>query len=390
MESANSLCRRAVQSSIAPRHILATLTPIHGLCTTTAMSLTSDSNASPNLVSVANNAGPLPVTPLPDFEAADACEPQVRACRMRLTVYGNHLSARVNNRKLTLASASAFEQKRMMHQEDESADSAATFFEDVPGFDPKAQPIPAEADEDELDGPDHPDYPPASDDLDSVELFEPCRREDRVRISRTNEFPWSAICYLIITKGGRKWRGSGFFISEDAIATAGHCIYSRRSGMATRIQVVPGRDASNWPFGTAVSRRFFTPAEWNRSQDAQFDYGVLRLANTTLGRRTGHFSFENLSASRLRAAKLNTAGYPSDMTPSSALHFNAGVATQVYEQRLYYMMDTWFGASGSPVWIKTAEQKRIAVGVHNYGHCPNKATRINARVLADLQNWVND
>lgn len=52
-------------------------------------------------------------------------------------------------------------------------------------------------------GPDHPDYPLASDDLDDAEprrALEPCGAENRVRKRQTDVFPWSAICYLIITK----------------------------------------------------------------------------------------------------------------------------------------------------------------------------------------------
>lgn len=267
------------------------------------------------------------------------------------------------------------------------SDSGDTVFEDVPGFEAQASLSPDDTDDQDLDGPDHPDYPPASDDLDIVEPLQPCGVENRRRIGNTSEYPWSAICYLILHKGGKKWRGSGFFISPDTVVTAGHCIYSPRSGQATKIQVIPGRDQRNWPFGSAASTEFYAPSEWMRGQDPQFDYGAVKLSSSTLGNRTGHFTIANLPSSRIRAANLNTAGYPSDITPSSAQHFNGGRARKVYDQRIYYLMDTWFGASGSPVWIKTADGQRLAVGIHNYGHCPNKASRINTRVYTDLLKW---
>jgi glutamyl endopeptidase len=262
-------------------------------------------------------------------------------------------------------------------------------YEDVDGW----QPLDAAAHrftEDDLDGPDHPEYPPASDDLEDYPdrtVFKPCGQENRVRKRDTDRFPWSAICYLIITKGGKKWRGTGFFISHDTIVTAGHCIYSPRSGSAVRIQVIPGRDEREWPFGSVVGREFYMPDEWRRSQMAAFDYGVIKLPDGNIGERTGFFPIANLSADALRASTYNIGGYPGDMRPSQALHYNGGPSGDVYNQRLYYLLDTAKGASGSPVWLRSGETRRV-VGIHNYGHCPNKATRINDRVFADLSAWM--
>lgn len=238
-------------------------------------------------------------------------------------------------------------------------------------------------------GPGHPELPPASDLLegegDPPVLFSPCGEENRVRQTDTRTWPWSAICYLIIHRGPNQYRGTGFFVAPDAVVTAGHCLHNR-FGYADRIQVVPGRDLEDWPFGSAVGRDFHVPTEWRRGRDAAFDYGVIRLPNSDLGAQTGVLPIADLAPEVLKASQLNTAGYPSDMTPSRALHFNAGPCDAVYRQRLQYFVDTWKGASGSPVWIKSGED-RVVVGIHNYGHCPNFATRINARVLQDLQTW---
>ena len=241
-------------------------------------------------------------------------------------------------------------------------------------------------------GPGHPELPPASDLLELEEeppaFASPCGEENRVRQSDTRSWPWSAICYLIIHRGRKQYRGTGFFIAPDAVVTAGHCVHSR-SGYADRIQVVPGRNLEDWPFGAAVAHDFQAPTEWRRERDRSFDYGVIRLPNGDLGARTGVLPIADLAPEVLKASQLNTAGYPSDMTPSRALHFNAGPCDAVHRQRLQYFVDTWRGASGSPVWVKSGEE-RVVVGIHNYGHCPNFATRINARVLADLKIWSTD
>lgn len=236
--------------------------------------------------------------------------------------------------------------------------------------------------------PGHPELPPASDLLETekLELLSPCGEENRVRQPQTKTWPWSAICYLIIRRGRKYYRGTGFFIAPDAVVTAGHCLHNR-TGYADSVQVVPGRDGEDWPFGSVLSRDFHVPTEWRRGRDAAFDYGVLRLPDGDLGGRAGVLPVAALETEVLKTSELNTAGYPSDIEPSTAMHFNAGPCDAVYAQRLQYFVDTWKGASGSPVWIKSGETRTV-VGIHNYGHCPNFATRINARVLQDLKAWA--
>lgn len=258
--------------------------------------------------------------------------------------------------------------------------------EDVQGWNPAV--LKRQANEG-LQPPDHPEYPPASDLLQTKEalLFAPCGEENRVRNTQTDVWPWSAICYLIMRRGRSYYRGTGFFVAPDAVVTAGHCLHSG-GHYADDIQIIPGRDEQRWPFGSVLARDFHVPEEWRRGEDPAFDYGLIRLRDGELGGKVGTFSLANLDPSILKASELNTAGYPSDMQPSSAQHFNAGPCDAVYAQRLQYFLDTWKGASGSPIWVKSG-QDRVVVGIHNYGHCPNLATRVNARVLEDLQTWMS-
>ena len=257
--------------------------------------------------------------------------------------------------------------------------------ESVAGWTPRA--IKQTLDEGLL-APGHPELPPASDLLETEEkpvILSPCGEENRVRQTNTRTFPWSAICYLIIRRGRRYFRGTGFFVAPDAVVTAGHCLHNR-SGYADSVQIVPGRNEDDWPFDSVLARDFHVPEEWRRGRDAAFDYGVIRLPNGDLGARTGVFPIADLTTEVLRASELNTAGYPADMKPSEAQHYNAGPCDAAYPQRLQYLVDTWKGASGSPVWVRSGEE-RVVVGIHNYGHCPNFATRVNARVLQNIRAW---
>ena len=84
---------------------------------------------------------------------------------------------------------------------------------------------------------------------------------------------------------------------------------------------------------------------------------------------------------------INNAGYAGDK-PFGTLWFNAGRITRVTSRRLYYMIETYGGHSGSPVW-RFHNNQRHAGGIHAYGGCPNKAARITREVFNNMMNWKN-
>ena len=70
--------------------------------------------------------------------------------------------------------------------------------------------------------------------------------------------------------------------------TAGHCVFSRgNGGWARSIEVIPGMDAANRPFGSQVATSFRSVNGWVNSSDPNFDYGAIVLPNCTLGTASG-------------------------------------------------------------------------------------------------------
>jgi V8-like Glu-specific endopeptidase len=214
-----------------------------------------------------------------------------------------------------------------------------------------------------------------------------CGRDDRVRISPATRIPWRWNCQLIITmaNGGRS-RCTGFFIGPRAVMTAGHCVYSRAAGgWARSIQVIPGKDGASEPFGSQVATSFRSVVGWTRGHDNRYDYGCIILPNRALGNRVGYFGFAALSSSSLRGLLVNNAGYAGDK-PFGTLWYNAGRITRVTARRIEYMIDTYGGHSGSPVWLYRSGH-RYVVGIHGYGGCPNKAVRVVRPVYNNMLAW---
>lgn len=216
-----------------------------------------------------------------------------------------------------------------------------------------------------------------------------CGVDNRTRISPANRYPWRAICKLIITRADGRTSGcTGWFIGPRTVMTAGHCVYSHAAGgWARRIEVVPGMDAANRPYGSQVGTSFRSVTGWTRDRSPEYDYGAIILPNNTLGNRVGWFGFTSLSNSSLNNLLVNNSGYPGDK-PFGTQWFNAGRITRVTNRRLYYMLDTAGGQSGSPVW-RYRDGQRHAVGIHAYGGCPNKSTRITRPVYDRMLEWKN-
>ncbi|MFV0303205.1 MAG: trypsin-like serine peptidase [Paracoccus sp. (in: a-proteobacteria)] len=217
-----------------------------------------------------------------------------------------------------------------------------------------------------------------------------CGRDDRVRVETVTAPPWRMIAKLVITAGnGAQYVGTGWFISPRTVMTAGHCLHSDRTGgWARSIEVIPAMDDRRRPFGSAVSRTFHSVSGWIRDQREEQDYGCIILPESArLGDRTGWFGFANLPDAALANLLVNTAGYPADKTVGTQW-FNAGRITHVRAERIEYLIDTFGGQSGSAVWRHDAETgQRHVVGIHNYGGCDNKASRIGTELYQRMQDW---
>lgn len=215
-----------------------------------------------------------------------------------------------------------------------------------------------------------------------------CGRDDRNQITAVTRIPWRMICQLIITRqDGRQSRCTGWLISPRTVMTAGHCVYSHSGGgWARQIEVIPGMNSSLRPFGSAVGTQFRSVKGWTQRQRSTHDYGCIILPQSSpLGRQTGWFGFASLSRRSLRNLLVNNSGYAGDKAFGTQW-FNAGRITRISARRLYYMLDTFGGHSGSPTW-RYKNGKRHAVGVHAYGGCPNKSTRINSAVYKNMKSW---
>lgn len=216
--------------------------------------------------------------------------------------------------------------------------------------------------------------------------------DDRVQVTDTQHYPYSAIASLLITaRDGSQWVGTGWFVSPRTLLTAGHCVYITnspvpgRNGWVLNIQVLPGRNGTALPFGSVTSTHFCTVRGWAEQGNENYDYGAIVLP-TPVGQTVGTFGFAVLPDTDLDDGVLNIAGYPGDK-PAGTLWYASRKTASVNPSKVHYDIDTAGGQSGAPVYVVDGD-KRIGVAVHAYGGpTTNSGTRISPPVYDNVSAW---
>lgn len=215
--------------------------------------------------------------------------------------------------------------------------------------------------------------------------------DDRKEIGDTTLFPHRAIASLLITaRDDSRWVGTAWFISPRTLATAGHCVFIKNSGVpgrdgwVKRITVIPGRKGTQRPFGAKDSTSFRTVTGWANSGNENSDYGAIVLPTPFAG-TIGVFDFGVFTDADLLTVDATVSGYPSDKPGTQWFHSRK--VTDVGPQKVFYDIDTVGGQSGAPVW-RVTNDKPVAIAIHAYGgFTSNSGTRIDNTVNTNLTAW---
>lgn len=216
--------------------------------------------------------------------------------------------------------------------------------------------------------------------------------DTRVQIQNAHQYPWSAHASLLITaRDGSRWIGTAWFIGPHTLATAGHVVFIKNSGVPGRdgwvssIEVSPGRNGSSFPFGTVRATSFRSVKGWTENGNPEYDYGAIILS-TNLGSRTGTFGFGAYTDATLTGSSANISGYPGDK-PTGTQWYDSNRVESVGPRKVYYKTDTAGGQSGSAVY-RIENGGRYGMAVHAYGGgSSNSGTRITKAVFDNFNAW---
>lgn len=215
--------------------------------------------------------------------------------------------------------------------------------------------------------------------------------DERIEVTNNEHYPWRCICSLNIrAQDGSNFIGTGWLVSPRVVLTAGHCVFLHGAGgWASSIEVIPGRRGSSQPFGSASTGALRSVRGWTEGQNSDMDYGAILLPeDARFGDRLGWFGYTNRSDSELESGVVNLSGYPGDK-PSGTQWFQSMAISSHTEFKITYMIDTFGGQSGAPVWQYLPDGGRYGVGIHTSGHLSgNSATRITASVFNNIVSWI--
>ena len=218
--------------------------------------------------------------------------------------------------------------------------------------------------------------------------------DGRTQVTNTTTYPQRAIAQILFNGGSLC---TGWLISANTLATAGHCVHQGVGGSAGfypvgTYVVRPGRNGATSPYGSCTAKTLYTVNGWANNGSQEYDYGAIRL-NCSVGDTTGWFGYFHQAASHNGQQAIVT-GYPGDKG-GHTMWTMSGVIGTTLARRLRYTIDTAGGQSGSPVWTNNNAncQGPCARAIHAYGvggaDVDNSGTRIIQEVFNNLTTWRN-
>ena len=158
---------------------------------------------------------------------------------------------------------------------------------------------------------------------------------------------------------------TGFLVSNNAVATAAHCVYNfnNSSRFASRVEVYPGLKGE--PTSSSLkydSSDIFVPSAYysTGSRNRALDYAIIYLASPA---NVGYFGFTTSHPSN---ASITVTGYPAEVEgyPHKKIYYqftDSGTMVQsgVY---IYHNADTSGSQSGAPIYSGSTVH-----GIHTSG-----------------------
>lgn len=205
---------------------------------------------------------------------------------------------------------------------------------------------------------------------------------------------YSSRTHLRVTfPNGKKIVGSGTMIGPCTLITAAHCVYSSDfGGFATSVVASPGRNGSNYPYGSTGAKEISIIESFKTKITAANDIAIVNL-RSNIGSKSGHLICKYISDSVLTSSYtyLDLFGYPGTgystefgKTTNGELWGMGASVLSVNGKYIKHEGDTYPGHSGSGLVYRG----EYVVAVHNRYPTNDKTYNMAARIDAEYMKWI--
>ena len=221
--------------------------------------------------------------------------------------------------------------------------------------------------------------------------------DDRVPISNISQQPYASVVNIVAEFSSGPTSSTGFFISDDVVVTAAHCVYDvdRKEYAKSIFIYVPTKD-NTWGGPYKIDRIKVSERYMNWTVDGQDlsgslteDYAALIL-NAPLDKEKHPNYWTSFKLTELtNGIGLNLIGVlPRDN--GRTMYHGTGNLLRSNEFVMTYDIDSEHGTSGGPVYKKsihgTAIQNYNVYGIHNAVYDRNVANG-GVRINEEVHNW---
>ena len=195
-----------------------------------------------------------------------------------------------------------------------------------------------------------------------------------IEIEDPSVYPWRVNCKLWIVSNDTTYNGSAILIDPKHVLTAAHCVYNKDTDeWVDMIEVIPGFDEGNRPYGTAYSVGFLAWTAWVINDDWNWDMAVIEL-DRPIGALTGWYGYTyNTNDNFYLTNTFRNAAYPAPPPFDRVrLAYRYGPFDSLNANILYEHDTTSFGGmSGGGVYYTDVSTPRTvhAVVSHGYNGC---------------------
>ncbi len=189
-------------------------------------------------------------------------------------------------------------------------------------------------------------------------------------ITTTTVAAYQNTVYIKVKDINDNWyRGSGFMIGPNAVATAGHLLYDieDKHGFVVEAKVYPGRTGNTIPYGEVTASTFSVANQYVESENSNYDWGIIEL-DSNIGYTVGWMEIKTQTSS-YNGTAIRTNGYPAEVDGERTriMYRSNGTISNTYTYRLKSTnTKSTNGMSGGPLYIKQNDVYKI-IGILTQG-----------------------